>query len=55
MNDTERVLPTSIRLPQSLKDDLEVIAKRERRSLNNLIVGMLLDAVAEDKKKSDPK
>ena len=51
----EKVLPTSIRLPQSLKNDLEVIAKRERRSLNNLIVGMLLDAVEQDKRSASDK
>ena len=50
MADTEKIFPTSIRLPQSLKKDLETIAKNEDRSVNGQIVRMLRDAVGDYKK-----
>lgn len=35
--DSNKVKPTSIRIPDDLKKDLEKIAKSQSRSLNNLI------------------
>lgn len=33
----EKTIPTTIRIPESLKNSLEEIAKKDNRSLNNLI------------------
>lgn len=33
----EKTTPTTIRIPETLKHDLEILAKNDNRSLNNLI------------------
>ena len=48
MND-EKIYPTSVRLPASLKAELEEIARKERRALSNLIVVILEKYVEEHK------
>lgn len=44
-------IPTTVRIPEELKTDLEEISKRENRSLNNLINIILQSYVNEDKAK----
>ena len=44
-------IPTTVRIPEELKSNLEEIAKRENRSLNNLINIILQSYVNEDKAK----
>lgn len=33
----DKTIPTTIRIPESLKTDLEIMAKKNDRSFNNLI------------------
>ncbi len=40
---------TSVRMPLDLRDQLVAIAKREQRSLNNLMVNILSEAVYNDR------
>lgn len=51
----EKVKITSIRINESLKQELEIIAARERRSLNNLINIALMDFVKRDKEQISTK
>ena len=44
-------IPTTVRISEELKANLEEIAKRENRSLNNLINIILQSYVNEDKAK----
>ena len=44
-------IPTTVRIPEELKTDLEEISKRENRSLNYLINLILQSYVNEDKAK----
>lgn len=44
---SEKTFPTSIRLDPELKSVLEEYAKSERRSLNNYIVGVLMEHVSK--------
>ena len=44
-------IPTTVRIPEELKTDLEEISNRENRSLNNLINIILQSYVNEDKAK----
>ena len=44
-------IPTTVLIPEVLKSNLEEIAKRENRSLNNLINIILQSYVNEDKAK----
>ena len=44
-------IPATVRIPEELKSNLEEIAKRENRSLNNLINIILQSYVNEDKAK----
>ena len=44
-------IPTTVRISEELKANLEEIAKRENRSLNNLINIILQSYVNEDKVK----
>ena len=46
-----KTIPTTVRIPEELKSDLEQIAERESRSLNNLINIILQSYVSENKKK----
>nr|WP_296032803.1 DNA-binding protein [uncultured Dorea sp.] len=46
-----KTIPTTVRIPEALKSDLEQIAERESRSLNNLINIILQSYVNENKKK----
>ena len=41
-------IPTTVRIPEELKSNLEEIAKRENRSLNNLSNTILQSYVNED-------
>lgn len=45
----EKTLPTSIRIPEDLKKKLTAIAKKDNRSLNNLIMIALTDFVKKYK------
>ena len=38
MEEKEKLYPTSVRLPESVKKELEKIADRETRSLSNTIL-----------------
>ena len=49
------IIPTTLRLEEELKEDLEYIAEREKRSLNNLINYVLEKFVEEDKKNDNNK
>lgn len=44
-------IPTTVRIPEELKQNLEKIAKRENRSLNNLINIILQAYVSKDTEK----
>lgn len=43
---TDKVKPTSVRLPESLKKKLEKKAKSEGRSFNNMVNRLLAESVA---------
>lgn len=43
---SEKVKPTSVRIPESLKKKLEQKAKEEGRSFNNLVNRLLSEVVA---------
>lgn len=43
---TDKVKPTSIRIPDDLKKELEKLAKSQSRSLNNLINIVLREYVS---------
>lgn len=49
----EKITPTSIRIENELKIELEKIAKIERRSLNNLIGIALADYVRRYNRKNN--
>ena len=49
------IVPTTLRLEEELKEDLECIAEREKRSLNNLVNYVLEKFVEEDKNKNKNK
>lgn len=44
----EKTIPTTIRIPESLKSDLEKMALADNRSLNNLINIILQSYVREN-------
>lgn len=46
-----KTIPTTVRIPEELKSDLEQIAERESRSLNNLINIILQSYVSKNKEK----
>lgn len=46
----DEVKPTSIRIPNSLRDAIKAIAKENNRSFNNMIEVMLTKAVKEEGK-----
>ena len=43
---SDKVKPTSVRIPESLKKKLEQKAKEEGRSFNNMVNRLLSEAVA---------
>lgn len=43
---SEKIKPTSVRIPESLKKKLEQKAKEEGRSFNNLVNRLLSEVVA---------
>lgn len=43
---SDKVKPTSLRIPESLKKKLEQKAKEEGRSFNNMVNKLLSDSVA---------
>lgn len=43
---SDKVKPTSVRIPESLKKKLEQKAKEDGRSFNNMVNKLLSDAVA---------
>ena len=45
-------VPTTLRIDEDLKEDLEFIAEREKRSLNNLI-NYILEKYVDENKKND--
>lgn len=52
MSDRKQDSPTSVRLSESLRKDLEAIAARDERTLSQQIVYFLKEAVKADKKKN---
>ncbi len=52
MSDRKQDSPTSVRLSESLRKDLEAIAERDERTLSQQIVYFLKEAVKADKKKN---
>lgn len=48
----DNVPHTTIRLPDELKKKLEAFAKRESRSLNNLMVKILRDYIEEQERRA---
>lgn len=47
MNDMRSIPPTGIRLPDTLKTQIQVIARQNRRSMNSEIVTILERAVQQ--------
>ncbi|AVR75870.1 hypothetical protein ValSw33_46 [Vibrio phage ValSw3-3] len=43
---SDKIKPTSVRIPESLKKKLEQKAKEEGRSFNNMVNRLLSEAVA---------
>ena len=52
MSDRKQDSPTSVRLSERLRKDLEAIAERDERTLSQQIVYFLKEAVKADKKKN---
>lgn len=50
---THQIAPYGLRMPDDLKAELKVLATKDGRSMNNLIVRLLTDAVAENKTASN--
>ena len=46
------IVPTTLRIEEELKEDLEYIAEKEKRSLNNLI-NFVLEKFVEEEKNND--
>ncbi len=49
-NDKREVKKTSLNLPIDLKNDLKIIAIKQNKTLTNLIIEILDDAVKKSKK-----
>lgn len=48
---TEELVPVSIRIPVSLREEIEVLAEKEERSLNQMVIRLL--RIALDARKQD--
>ncbi len=55
MGEKDYQKPTSVRIPTGLKKDLEEIAEKQGRSLSNLILYYLREAVKKDKAAAEEK